>query len=67
MLQERIRHNIYLAGGGSQIQGLSNALCSALEEYGQFSISPVHDPLFSGAEGALSLAEDMPEEYWENM
>jgi len=67
MLQERIRHNIYLAGGGSQIQGLGKALNSALEEYGQFTITPIQDPLFSGAEGALSLAEDMPEEYWENM
>ena len=67
MLQERIRHNIYLAGGGSQIRGLSKAIISALEEYGQFTITPVQDPLFSGAEGALSLAKDMPEEYWESM
>jgi len=67
MLQERIRHNIYLAGGGSQIHGLAKAINYALEEYGQFTITPIQDPLFSGAEGALSLAEDMPEEYWENM
>ncbi len=67
MLQERIRHNIYIAGGGSQIRGLARAINTALEEYGQFTITPIEDPLFSGAEGALSLAEDMPEEYWENM
>ena len=67
MLQERIRHNIYLAGGGSQIHGLARAISATLEEYGQFTITPIEDPLFSGAEGALSLAEDMPEEYWENM
>ncbi|MCY4158022.1 MAG: rod shape-determining protein [Bacteroidetes bacterium] len=67
MLQERIRHNIYLAGGGSQIHGLAKAISFALEEYGQFTITPIQDPLFSGAEGALNLAEDMPQEYWENM
>ena len=67
MLQERIRNNIYLAGGGSQIRGLAEALSSALGEYGDFAITPIEDPLFSGAEGALGLAEDMPEEYWENM
>lgn len=67
MLQERVRHNIYLAGGGSQIHGLARAIGSTLEEYGHFSITPIEDPLFSGAEGALSLAEDMPEEYWESM
>ena len=67
MLQERVRHNVYLAGGGSQIHGLAKAICSALEDYGQFTITPIQDPLFSGAEGALSLAEDMPQEYWESM
>ncbi len=67
MLQERIRNSIYLAGGGSQIRGITEALATALEEYGHFTITPIEDPLFSGAEGALSLAEDMPEEYWENM
>ena len=67
ILQERIRNSIFLAGGGSQIRGLAEALSAALEEYGHFTITPIEDPLFSGAEGALSLAEDMPEEYWENM
>lgn len=67
MMQERIRHNIYLAGGGSQIHGIAKAINSSLEEYGHFTITPIEDPLFSGAEGALRLAEDMPEEYWESM
>ena len=66
-VQERIRHNIFLAGGGSQIRGLAEAIVKALSDYGQFAIAPIEDPLFSGAEGALSLAEEMPEEYWENM
>ena len=65
--QERVRKNIYLAGGGSQIKGMSEAVADALKEYGTFKITPVDDPLYAGAEGALALAQDMPEEYWEDM
>lgn len=65
--QEQVRRNVYLAGGGSQIGGLAAALEDALSDYGTFQISTVDDPLFAGADGALALARDMPEEYWENM
>jgi len=65
--QERVRKNIYLAGGGSQIKGMPEAVAEALKEYGSFKITPVDDPLYVGAEGALALAQDMPEEYWEDM
>ena len=65
--QERVRKNIYLAGGGSQIKGMGEALAEALREYGAFKITSVADPLYAGAEGALALAQDMPEEYWEDM
>jgi len=65
--QERVRKNIYLAGGGSQIKGMAEALAEALREYGVFKITSIDDPLYAGAEGALALAQDMPEEYWEDM
>ena len=65
--QEQVRRNVYLAGGGSQIVGLDKALEDALSEYGSFKITSVKDPLFAGADGALALAKDMPEEYWEDM
>lgn len=65
--QEQVRRNVYLAGGGSQIDGLAKALEDDLSEYGSFKIAPVSDPLFAGADGALALAQDMPEEYWEDM
>lgn len=65
--QERVRKNIYLAGGGSQTKGMADAVARALSEYGTFKITPVDDPLYAGAEGALALAQDMPEEYWEDM
>lgn len=65
--QDAIRENIYLAGGGSQIRGLADALEDALKEYAPCKVRTVDDALFSGAGGALALAQDMPEEYWEDM
>ena len=65
--QEQVRKNIYLAGGGSQIKGLADELGRVLQEYGTFKVSTVKDPLYAGADGALALAKDMPEEYWEEM
>lgn len=65
--QERVRKNIYLAGGGSQIKGIADELEGLLKEYGPYKVTPVDDPLYAGAEGGLALAQDMPEEYWEGM
>ena len=65
--QEQVRRNVYLGGGGSQIKGIDKTLEEALSEYGSFKITTVDDPLFAGADGALALAKDMPEEYWEDM
>ncbi|ARA93916.1 hypothetical protein AWN76_012610 [Rhodothermaceae bacterium RA] len=65
--QEMLRRNVYLAGGGSQIKGIDKALEDALGEYGSFKITLVRDALFAGADGALALTQDMPEEYWEDM
>jgi len=62
--QDIIRKNIILAGGGSQIKGLAEHLEDVLDEYGPSKVSVVEDPLFSGADGALALAQDMPEDYW---
>ena len=63
--QDRIRGNIVIAGGGSQITGIEDALADLISEYGPCSVSVVEDALFGGAVGALALAEEMPEEYWE--
>lgn len=65
--QEAVARNIFIAGGGSQIKGISEALEENLREYGQYRVRTVDDPLFAGADGALALAQDMPDEYWENM
>lgn len=62
--QDVIRKNVILAGGGSQIEGLAEYLEKVLSEYGESKVLAVDDPLFSGSDGALALAQDMPEEYW---
>lgn len=63
--QKKVRNNIILAGGGSQIRGLREHVEKVLQEYGACHVRTVSDPLFGGADGALSLAVDMPPEYWE--
>jgi rod shape-determining protein MreB len=65
--QDTIRENIILAGGGSQIKGLKKYLENTIGEYGPTKVRIVEDPLFSGANGALELAREMPEEYWTSL
>lgn len=65
--QESIRQNIILAGGGSQIEGLEDALAEAVREYAPCRFGRVDDALHAGADGALALAQDMPSEYWEEI
>ena len=62
--QDAIRENIILAGGGSQIHGLAEYLEKAIGEYGPTKVQVVEDPLYGGADGALELAKEMPDEYW---
>ncbi len=62
--QEKMRGNILLGGGGSQIKGLGRAIEEALNEYGGGNVTTVEEPQYAGSNGALSIALDMPEEYW---
>lgn len=62
--QEMLRENVYLAGGGSQIEGLADMIAAGLADLGGAKVECIDDPLFAGAKGALKLAMDMPEEYW---
>ena len=65
--QDKILTNIVLSGGGSQIRGLSKRLQQSLQESGPCNMRCIEDTLFAGADGALALAKDMPEEFWENV
>jgi rod shape-determining protein MreB len=65
--QPRIRNNILLGGGGSQIHGLGAAIEDALLEYGGGRVRTVEEPVYAGANGALAIAQDMPEDTWEQL
>ena len=62
--QSKMRNNILLGGGGSQIKGLGLAIEAALKEYGGGKSVTVEEPQYAGANGALKIAKDMPEDYW---
>lgn len=62
--QDTVRNNIILAGGGSQIRGIGEYFEKAIGEYGPTKVRVVENPLFSGADGALDLAKEMPDDYW---
>lgn len=64
--QDRLRGNIVLAGGGSQIRNIAPTLEAAFREYGRSRVTCVKDPVFAGADGALALAKDSPARYWED-
>ncbi|MBI3722330.1 rod shape-determining protein [bacterium] len=65
--QARIRNNVLLAGGGSQIHGLDRALEEALDDFGGGKVTLVEEPVYAGANGALKIAYDMPLETWEQL
>jgi len=62
--QQRLRNNIILGGGGSQLRGLDRLIESALTEYGGARVSRVSDATYAGAVGALKLAMNMPPQGW---
>jgi len=65
--QERVRNNVVLAGGGSQIPGLAEALGRVLMDVGGGKVRVVEDPVFAGSSGSLALALDAGESDWEQL
>lgn len=65
--QERLRNNIVIAGGGSRLRDIDKAVEYSLIKYGGGSARCVQDAEFSGANGALKMALEMPDEYWEKV
>jgi rod shape-determining protein MreB len=66
--QKRLRNNVLLGGGGSQIIGLDRVLEDAIiEMLGDGKVTKVDEPTYAGCNGALKMAHDMPEEYWERL
>jgi rod shape-determining protein MreB len=63
-----LRHNVLLGGGGSQIRGLADAVTAYMNEHlGGGKVVQVEEPVFGGANGALSISKDMPREFWEQL
>jgi len=65
--QTKLRSNVILSGGGSQIIGLASRLSEGLENLGGANVYAVEEPLYAGANGALQLAIDMPDAYWQKL
>jgi rod shape-determining protein MreB len=66
--QHRLRNRVLLAGGGSLIKNLDTAIEAAmLRDLGGGRVIRCEEPIYGGANGALKIAHDMPEEYWEQL
>lgn len=66
--QDRLKDNVLLGGGGSQIDGLGDAIEKEMaRRLGGGRVVTVEEPIYAGANGALKIAHDMPEEYWEKL
>jgi rod shape-determining protein MreB len=66
--QPRLKQRVLLAGGGSQIKGLDLAIDAEMRQrLGEGRVVLVEEPLYAGATGALKLAEEMPDEFWEKL
>ena len=63
--QRGLKRNVILAGGGSKIVGLRKEIENYMKKtLGYGRVTAVEEPLYAGANGALRLAKDMPNEYW---
>ena len=62
--QSEALSNVILAGGGSRIRGLGAMIEQQMVEYGEVTVAMVADPDYSGSQGALKLAMELPPEYW---
>jgi len=66
--QHRLRQRVLLAGGGSLIRGLDSAIEKAMQrDLGGGKVVRIGEPIYGGANGALKVAHDMPESYWEKL
>ncbi len=63
-VQPEVLENIFLAGGGSLIQGIDEVVALHLVEYGDVDVRCIDNVGFMGAQGALKLAQDLDPEVW---
>jgi len=66
--QQRLKDRVLLAGGASRIKGLDSAVERAMQDrLGGGKCISIEEPIYGGSNGALKIAHDMPEEYWEKL
>jgi rod shape-determining protein MreB len=66
--QERLKNRVLLAGGGSQITGLDQAIEAEMRvRLGGGRVLRIDEPVYGGANGALKIAHDMPAEFWKQL
>ena len=66
--QDRLKERVLLAGGGSLINALDTAIEHEMRKrLGSGKVIRIEEPMYGGANGALKIAHDMPEEYWERL
>ncbi|MCB9879734.1 MAG: rod shape-determining protein [Planctomycetes bacterium] len=66
--QTKLKNRVLLAGGGSMIKGLDTAVEKAMKErLGGGKVIRIEEPIYGGSNGALKIAHDMPEDYWEQL
>jgi rod shape-determining protein MreB len=66
--QHRLKNRVLLAGGGGQIAGLDLAIEAEMKRrLGEGHVIRMEEPIYGGANGALKIAHDMPDEYWEKL
>jgi rod shape-determining protein MreB len=65
--QEKVRNNIILAGGCSQISGLQGSLQQALARIGGGKVRVVKEPVYAGSDGGLAIALDAADSDWETL
>ncbi len=66
--QDKLKNRVLLAGGGSMIKGLDTAVEKAMHErLGSGKVVRIEEPIYGGSNGALKIAHDMPEDFWEQL
>lgn len=65
--QERVRHNVVLAGGGGLIRNLGPMLEQALARVGGGKVTVTSAPMFVGSDGGLAIAEDAQDGDWDRL
>lgn len=66
--QHKLKGRVLLAGGGSQIKALDTAIEIEMHKIlGEGKVMRIEEPMYGGANGALKIARDMPEEFWKKL